>query len=310
MATLALSAIGASDPATRHADWLELTALAAADRSRSLQDLIQVIRRSGTSDTVTDGGEPVEAFDRGSEISESVAEAAFAELEARQTNCGGVYPFKLNQQTVRAMRTTDRSIYLFLFLIAIFGAKAGPPGIDTLALFDELAAAAAASYLTGESYIFGFPRRVAPAGFVAAVADLVSQMREGQGNRRRPTTRFQKDAKLDIVSWRSFADGRPGKLIAFGQCATGDNWRDKLAELVPRTFYSLWLAENPVIDPVRMFFMPFRVPDDEWPEVAYPGGVVFDRCRLAHHAEGVPRAIRQRVALWNASVLSNKVRGR
>ncbi len=248
--------------------------------------------------------------DRGSEVSEAVAESAFSEIEARSTNCGGSYPFKLDGQRLQATPATDRSIYVFLLLVAVFGAKAGPKDIDAVALFDDLAAQAARSYLNGESYVFGFPRRVAPPGFINALDDLVAQMGEGQGNRKRPSSVKQKDAKLDIVSWRAFADRRPGKVIAFGQCATGADWKDKLSELQPRTFYSLWLAENPVIDPIRMFFMPFGVPDSEWLDVSYAGGggIVFDRCRLVHHADGVDADLKGRVAAWNANVLSKKVR--
>ena len=133
-------------------------------------------------------------------------------------------------------------------------------------------------------------------------------MGEGQGNRRRPSTRSQKDAKLDIVTWRAFEDGRSGKLIAFGQCATGANWKTKLAELQPRDFYTMWLAENIAVDPIRTFFMPFRVLEDDWFGVAVSGGVVFDRCRIAHHAHRVGGSVKAQIAAWNRDVLAKKVR--
>lgn len=304
----ALSALAATDQATKHADWLELTALAAADRNCSLQDLVQVIRRSGTSDAVAPEDQRLPQDDRGSELSQAVAEAAFAEIEARDAGCGGAYPFRVIGQRIQASRATDRSIYVFLLLLANFGAKAGPAEINAFALFDDLAARAAQSYLHGDSYVFAFPRRVAPRGFVKALEDLVLQMGEGQGNRRRPNSTKQKDAKLDIVSWRAFEDGRPGKVIAFGQCATGADWKTKLAELSPRAFYSQWLAENPIIDPVRMFFMPFRVSEHDWMGVGYSAGVVFDRCRLAHHADTVDSGVQKQIAEWNRDVLAKKVR--
>lgn len=304
----ALTAISATDPAVKHADWLELTALAAADRSRSLQDLIQVIRRSGTSDAVVDDDEDAAKHDRGSEVSQAVAEAAWAEVEARSTACGGAYPFNIERQLLQARKSADLSIYVFLLLLSNFGAKAGPRDVNAYRIFDDLAAQASSSYLQGDAYVFGFPRRVAPSKFPAAIDDLCLQMGEGQGNRRRPTTKYQKDAKLDIVSWRHFEDGRPGKLIAFGQCATGANWKSKLSEMQPRAFYSTWLAENPVIPPMRMFFMPFRISEDEWMTVGYSAGIVFDRCRLAHHAQDVDDEVKSQLAEWNRDLMRNKVR--
>jgi hypothetical protein len=304
----ALTALAATDPATKHGDWLELTALAAADRNRSLQDLVQVIRRSGTTDAVAEEDGDPPKHDRGSEVSQAVAEAAWAEVEARSTGCGGVYAFNLHGQRMKARRSADTSIYVFLLLLANFGGKAGPKDVNAYAIFDDLAAQAAQSYVQGEAYVFGFPRRVAPRQFDKAIDDLVSQMGEGGGNRRRPTSKDQKDAKLDIVSWRRFEDGRAGKLIAFGQCATGANWKSKLAELQPGVFCRSWLMESPVIEPIRMFFMPFRISEDEWMTVGISAGVVFDRCRLAHHAQGVDDGVMARIAEWNRDVLMSKVR--
>lgn len=304
----ALKTLAATDPATKLADWLELTALAAADRNRSIQDLVQVIRRSGTSDALDPDDDEPPSDDRGSEQSQAVAETAFAEIELREAGCSGTYPFRVSAQSIKAKNGADASMYVFLLLLANFGHKAGPEGTNAVGLFDDLAAQAAESYFHGESYVFAFPRRVAPNGFADAVDDLCVQMGEGQGNRLRPNTKHQKDAKLDIVSWRAFEDGRPGKMIAFGQCATGKNWKDKLAELQPYTFYSQWLAQNPAVSPIRTFFMPFRVLDDDWLNVALQGGIVFDRCRLAHHAQGVDSTVKEQVAAWNRDVLAKEVR--
>lgn len=300
----ALSALAASDPATKHADWLEFTALCVADRRRSLQDLIQVIRQSGTAAEIGSDEPRFPAGDRGSEISQRVAEAALTELEAREIACGGSYPFRVSAQGISATRTARSSLYTFLLLLSTYGAKAGPKDINAIHLFDEVAARAAANYLNGESYVFAFPRLVAPSNFVEALTDLTGQLGEGRGNRKQPTESKKKDAKLDIVSWRSFLDGRHGKVLAFGQCATGDDWETKLAELQPRTFYSMWFEENPAIEPVRMFFMPFRILEDDWLEVAYSGGIVFDRCRLAHHATLLPAHLRSEIGKWNRELLT------
>ena len=183
-----LAPIAANDPATRHADWLELTALAAADRNRSLQDLIQVIRRSGTAEEAAEEDPRLAEYDRGSEVSEAVAEAAFRELEARGIGCGGGYPYTVDGGRLEAVAGAEASIYVFMLLLAAFGAKAGPSTLDALAMFDQLAASAVANYIHGDAYLFGFPRRVAPRGFANAVDDLTRHMGEvrGTGSSRRP----------------------------------------------------------------------------------------------------------------------------
>src|SRR4051794_12118872 len=100
----ALTALAATDSATKHADWLELTALAVADRNRSLQDLIQVIRRSGTADAVAVDDDETARHDRGSEVSQAVGEAAWAEIEARSTGCAGAYSFTVEGERIQARR--------------------------------------------------------------------------------------------------------------------------------------------------------------------------------------------------------------
>ena len=303
-----LTAIAATDSVTRHADWLEINALTVADSSSSLQDLIQVVRRSGTTDAATDDDPRLAQDDRGSETSQAVAEAAFAEVESRAAACGGAYPFRVRGQRIDARPATDRSIYVFLLLLSLYGGKAGPSELSAFAIFDDVAAQASKTYIGGDSYVFAFPRRVAPKGFCKALDDLILQMGEGQGNRRRPQSKNQKDAKLDIVSWRAFEDKRPGKIIAFGQCATGSDWKSKLSELQPRAFAAKWLLESLVVEPIRLFFMPFRVPEDEWLDIGYDGGIVFDRCRLANHGRGVSREVLGQVKAWNSDVLTKKVR--
>src|SRR5437879_6112393 len=132
-----LGPIAANDPATRHADWLELTALAAADRNRSLQDLIQVIRRSGTAEELAEEDRDFAEHDRGAEISEAIADAAFNEIEARVVACAGTYPYRTHEVSLEATDDAEISTYVFLLLLATFGAKAGPAGVDAFALFDQ-----------------------------------------------------------------------------------------------------------------------------------------------------------------------------
>jgi hypothetical protein len=284
----------ASAPTESHADWLELRALLADDRNSSLTDLIRAIRPTGTIEVVLDeqpgyeGASPAELSDPGDDMSEAVAESALSELDDRGVACDGTYPFSRGSQHLQALPAAVRSVYVFLLLLSTDGILAGPPGLSAPALLEDLAANAAQSFFGGEGehvhvYQFGFPRRRTLKGFKPAVNDLCARLGEGGSARDRPDTRHQKDAKLDLVAWRSFPDGRVGKLVAFGQCAAGENWTEKLSELQPRTFTNCWMADALSMEPIRMFFCPFRVERDKWPTTVLASGLLFDRCRIASH---------------------------
>lgn len=132
---------------------------------------------------------------------------------------------------------------------------------------------------------------------------MCSQLGEGQGCRvDRPNLSDQKDAKLDLVVWRPFLDDRPGKLIGFGQCATGNDWTDKLTHLQPLAFCGMWMLDTPLVEPVRFFFVPFRIERRRWLDATRNGGIIFDRCRIAIHAHRVDSKLMRECADWSSHV--------
>jgi len=94
-----------------------------------------------------------------------------------------------------------------------------------------------------------------------------------------------------------------GKLIGFGQCATGHNWRTKLSELQTPAFWKKWITEPAAVDPVRMFFVPFRVEAIKWDDASIDGGILFDRCRIASLAANLDDALRRSCRRWTRHVL-------
>jgi len=291
--------------AEEHADWLELTALGRRRRGASVEDLLGALRRRA-GDVAGDGAARARRL-------EAAADDAFAELHDRGRACAGAHPFRLDGQAVEATRGANRAPYTFLLLLGAFGAAAGPPGLDGASLFEEVCAAAGAAFLGGRragarSLVFGAPRRGSPAGFRAAVDHLCEAIGEGGGCRPRIRLRHQRDAKLDVVVWRPFPDRRAGKVIAFGQCATGRLWADKLDELQPRAFGALWLREPLSVEPLRLFFVPFRVDRGRWEEAAFRGGVLFDRCRIAAYGAELEPGVRERCHEWTRHVVRTRLR--
>jgi hypothetical protein len=317
--TVELLAPSATAPIESHADWLELRALLADDSNSSLTDLVRAIRPTGTIEEILEeqaGNEdasPAELSDPGDDMSEAVADSASSELDDRQVACGGAYPFVRGPQYLEALPDAVSSVYVFLLLLATDGVSAGPDGLSAPELFEDIAAVAVASFLGASDdevhvYQFGFPRRRALSGFKPAINELCALLGEGGAARDRPNQRYQKDAKLDLVAWRSFPDGRMGKLVAFGQCAAGADWMTKLSELQPRTFMSSWMVDPLCVEPTRMFFCPFRVERDRWPTTVIASGLLFDRCRIARHCANLSDELIDKCRQFSAHVLAQRKR--
>lgn len=215
----------------------------------------------------------------------------------------GQQAIQLNSESLEAGST-----YVFLLLLSKFGVNAAAgarvrPERD----FEDISMAAAEGYFGHNehngSYLFAFPRRTRSQGFAAAVDELSEELGEGGGANRVAPTAQQKDAHLDVVVWHGFADRRPGQIIAFGQCAAGGNWTTKLSELPDtRSWCQAWMRDPPSVPAVRMFFMPHRPTREEWKTRAIVGGVLFDRCRIAHHVPQLPSQVQSRCLRWSEAV--------
>ncbi len=307
--SVALETPPASANADDHADWLELNALVSGRRGASLEDLVSALRTTGSTEALGDEA-PV---DRGSERAQAIAESAMSIIEQRSKSCARQesYPFTVTAGRLVPTGSARRSTYAYLLLLTATGINVNPPGEVGAGLFEDVSAVAARSYFGGDAtgaqtYAFGFPRRVKPASFMRAVDDLCRQMGEGGGAKVRPTNRSQKDAKLDLVVWIPMPDGRAGKVLAFGQCATGNNWQTKLSELQSEAWCRKWFIDQPPVTPLRLFFLPHSVPLASWDCHAQDAGIIFDRCRIASHASRLRPDLRRRVVAWSTHALAER----
>lgn len=259
---------------------MELEAIRSSARTISLESLVRVIRRSGTTDAVDDG-----RSDAGSEISQDVGQDAFAEAEARAVECGpdDGYPFEIGQGFLRLRKGWKSSPYILLLLLSQTEPTTGHQG--TAVLFERLCAHAAQRFLGGDdnrvvAYRFGSPRKPPHSKLSQAIDKLCVDLSEGGGCRNPTMASHTGDDGLDIVAWRPFSDRKIGKLVAFGQCATGEGFSNKLNDLDGRKFAQKWFRDPLPVDPVRLFFLPRRIPNQEWEGSSIAGGIVFDRCRI------------------------------
>lgn len=302
----------ATAPPEHHADFLELCTLRSSMGGMSVQELICALRIGNVSEVIADSANRDEA--EADDQAEAIAQTAFDELDERNRNFGTHathYPFAITENTINLKAGGEESLYTFLALLSWCGKDAGPKDTDGEKIFEDICAKAAEAYFGGpsdhvKSFVFGFPRRVQPKGFAEALDALCRSMGEGGGHHKgRPKLPHQKDAKLDIVAWIEFQDSRQGKLITFGQCATGQNWDEKISELPPPDRWcGHWMADTPTVLPIRSFFVPHRIVRTSWSHSCTFGGILYDRCRIASLVSQVEEDLNNRWVAWSAHVLT------
>jgi hypothetical protein len=207
-------------------------------------------------------------------------------LEERQRILSGKYPFTIDETGNILSYVLDSTnhfhwCYLYLFLSTNTNMRNNKilNEVDGTLLLEEICAEVLKNYLGSyaKSFVFG---TAATGGFEAKINHLCQELGEGIRYRDDRTTHYDKDGKLDTVGWIPFSDGKPSKLIVFGQCKTGTNWRDTLTQIQPESFMRKYLHRSFSLTPVRSFFISDAVERARWNDVAIDGGLFFDRCRI------------------------------
>lgn len=292
----------------RLADWLELRALTSDDRSASLGELETALSRGSILEPRAP--HPPYAYQAVEELGLQV----FAELEQRAMAAEGGYPFEIVLPRVNARPDwrKSRSSYIYCLCLSYFGSDQGTPSIkEQRKIFEYLSVDAAKRFLGGEGVRFAAPRNPAsvPKSFADAVENLCRKLLlEGDGFRKSPTL-SGKDRALDVVAWRHAFDKLPGKLVLFGNCASGGNWESKLSELDPRCFCEDWMVEVPASQILKALFIPHRLDPRDWKSHTRRAGIVFDRCRIAAVLPSVPRTAQFNGGVpWAASVIQKQLK--
>jgi len=303
------------DALVKMADWVELTALLNANRTASKEDLKKALLREpdpaedGTFQTRRSTDQRIEA----------TVSDVFNELEDRTRACGGSgprtpsYPFVLDGTlSVLSMQPNDidSSNFLYLFLLAVTrsdmsaGARVKDK-IDPTEVFEQLCAEVLLRFWGGASdhsdvMIFGTAQsKVAGAKrFRANIDKLSERLQEGDGWKAGSQAPGGGDGGLDIAVWRRFEDKRPGGLVGFAQCKTGDHWTDHLTKLNPRKFLDKYMKTVMAIEPIRLYLVPCRVSRHRWREHTLDGGLLFDRCRIVQYAGSMTSATQVACRKW------------
>jgi hypothetical protein len=267
------------DTRSRLADWLEVMALTTSRGVATRADVVRLY------DRLADDGHDVQ-YDPSngdrleSEILEDdrhqAADVVLDELEHRRAVVSSYYPFEIRSRgpdwSIRRVSSREREsnessvgqeCYIFCLLTsAIRDRRIQGPGIPDLERamarhFQEIASEAAADVIGGVSVSFGWPRKEGTA-FRPALQDLNRQLRLGTVHDSVPiwSNGREKDSGIDVVAWREFDDKRPGKLVLFGQVASGNDWTQKSVKLDTPRFLS-WFSQQPTHHYIPAIFIPF-----------------------------------------------------
>ena len=259
----------------RLADWMELSALIAPDGDSSRDDLDSALRLAAIYPPHTEDDEIT-----------ALALAVFNELESRKKAAVDGYPFEIILPYIKLKKDWKRApAYVFCLCLSYYGDPDNPKRKTfPRRLFEHISRDAVLCYLGGDAVRFASPRHATeiPSNFAKAITKVCdSCIREGGGFKKGGLA-DQKDCHVDIIAWKHFPDRAVGKIVLFGNCATGKNWSGtKLTELMVEPFCDEWLLDPPVSSIVRSFFMPHRCESDTFIAYSRRAGIIFDRCRIA-----------------------------
>ena len=262
---------------------------------------------TNTNDMVVQSGEDMEQ--------PVVVGEEFKEIQRRAESCGTGYPFAIsrNGQILRRAFDPDNgkhTTYLYLLLATRLHmsntarGSSGPVhgGLNGTDIFEGLSANVGRNYLGQRACSFVFGTASCIGSFAERVNALCRQLGEGgrfDSQITAPPT--ERDGKLDIVSWIPFSDLLPGKLIVFGQCKTGTNYRNALTQLQPDAFCKKWLRREMPVTPMRAFFVAEALSRSRWYDTVADSGLLFDRCRIVDFCENVGGDVLDKVTTWTSA---------
>ena len=233
-------------------------------------------------------------------------EDAYQEIERRTIACGGGYPFEVGEKgnfltTISYSGNLQHLVYKYLLLATRLNMNAyrQHESINGTDLLEHLASVVARKYLGNRAKSTVFGTAEGAADFSTKIDSLCRDLGEGEGFvDRAGGSRQKKDDKLDVVAWKPFSDQREGKLIAFGQCKTGTNWKESVAQLQPDAFCSKWFRSQPVHIPIRMFFVSEALSSINWRNESVDAGLLFDRCRIVDYTADLEGDLAANLRTW------------
>ncbi len=230
-------------------------------------------------------------------------EEVFAHIKDRQVFSNRQYPFKCNHASIQIDSLTNSSDYLYVFMLLAtrfnMNSDRVQNEIDGTDLFEFISAEAIKNFFghNSSSFVFGTGHRLS---FEKKIAEFIAKVGEGEKFKNpdsNPPTK--NDDGIDVVVWKEFADKRKGKLIGFGQCKTGTEWRDGIHKLKPGDFCKKWLYSSPVLTPLPIVFLTDTMNEEYNFISTQTEFLVFNRFRIMEYASfGLSNEIQDKIIIW------------
>lgn len=244
---------------------------------------------------------------------EVAAAGAVTRIRLRQRALGRAYPFETDESgsTVSFLAQTPdlgQAAYLVSLILSNLRAitpllgesELHPSKEDEKALreyFQYFATAALAAEVGGRAWSFGFPRPDG-SGFLAKLAHIWSDLKDGAVDPHPSAPASPKDDKVDVFAWREHADGLPGFLFAVAQVATGKDWKDKpIRSQVKDVFPKRWFSPVPVTEWIAYHVVPFARPDGDFRDDVLVLGNVLHRIRVPKRVLEAEKLSKQGLAI-------------
>lgn len=260
------------------ADYLELTAFFSGQLRSFTKDLINAAEIGAENDY---GDVDEEMTER-----EEIVSGASRRIDGRRRALGEAYPFTLDENGdvltyVGGEPSYGQAAYILSLVLShlksvspiLDGSIVYPTDVEIVELrryFQYFATAALAAEVNGRAWSFGHPRPD-KTSFHAKLGEIWGFFRDGILQSAIGVPNKPQDDQIDVFAARLHPDGLPGFLLAAGQVATGNNWREKsLRAHLQHVFPSRWFGQQPVTMMLCYHIIPFTRPDDEF----------FDDCRI------------------------------
>lgn len=257
--------------------------------SMAIGKLAASVNRSLLNERIS--GELEDEFDHDDRViregpaEEELAGATLEIIEQRRDLLRTAYPFEVHGQALNYTGSGD-GIYEFCLRLSRMDHSANQNSID-IVLFELLAAELVAAYFSGNHYRSGWPshdKSVRPVR-LAQVGEIINR-KTGEwwwspfpGNSEDPTSQEAKDEGMDFLVWKRL-DARNGSFFVAGQCACGNDWRNKFSDLTHEKIERWWSTPS-CVPFTRAFAIPYAIPGNvAIQDVSRMAGLVFDRARL------------------------------
>lgn len=288
MAILSLPPTNAS--ADVQLDWLELRAF-FDEFKRARLDELSASRRTLEEEQAEDIAE----FDQDDDLFRAEIEQ---ELNERKNSLGSAYPFDLSGDAEELKLTSDlSSVEAGFYLVCLIASHtsgstilARPPEGNLenrlrKRVFQVLGTLAVAGKMKGPAVTLGWPREDKET--ILEVLRRAEGWGFGLAPRDKPgrfANPMAKDGGIDVIGW-TLEDRPPPIAIAFGQLASGHNWKGKPASVYLKGFIADFFEDADTGQHICLTVIPHRISDDlVYRDESRKHGYLCDRCKAPRHA--------------------------